>query len=217
MKHFLHMLKLQRNRGEMTAEESSTAHSALYCPPLNAIGTDISVVPAQQTSLSHIVAALTVMGHKVMVGKINNSDSIKFFLHSQWPFSPLSLLLSLLCLQFFESTSLHPLSTRSSSVLCSVTSKHGSTVSPMVCWEAFHLVSPANLDLCNYACLYVSADLDLCVFFCQTEGFFSLHPFVPPGFLPPLSNLSELRQCLTFFWLCQEVIFSCIYLLYFVC
>lgn len=132
-------------------------------------------------------------------------------------FLPLSLLLSLLCLQFFESTSLHPLSTRSSSVLCSVTSKHGSTVSPMVCWEAFHLVSPANLDLCNYACLYVSADLDLCVFFCQTEGFFSLHPFVPPGFLPPLSNLSELRQCLTFFWLCQEVIFSCIYLLYFVC
>lgn len=133
MTHFLHMLKLQRNRGEMTAEESSTAHSALYCPPLNAIGTDISVVPAQQTSLSHIVAALTVMGHKVMVGKINNSDSIKFFLHSQWPFSPLSLLLSLLCLQFFESTSLHPLSTRSSSVSCSVTSKHGSTVSPMVC------------------------------------------------------------------------------------
>lgn len=57
-------------------EDYSTAHSALYCPPLKSIGTDVSVVPAQKTSFSHTVAALTVMRHTVMVGKINNFAQI---------------------------------------------------------------------------------------------------------------------------------------------
>ncbi len=55
-----------------------SAHSALYCPPLKSIGTDVSVVTAQKTRLSHTLAALTVMKHKVMVGKINNLAGIFF-------------------------------------------------------------------------------------------------------------------------------------------
>lgn len=44
----------KRRRNET---DSFTAYSALYCPPLKTIGTDVSVVPGQKTSLSHTVAA----------------------------------------------------------------------------------------------------------------------------------------------------------------
>jgi len=47
------MQKLQGKGRETTLKDSSTPHSALYCPPLKTIGTDISEVPAQQQPFTH--------------------------------------------------------------------------------------------------------------------------------------------------------------------
>lgn len=78
-----------KSRRKETVEDSSTTQSALYCPPLKSIGTDVSVVPAQKTSLPHTVAALTVMRHKVMVGKNKQQLNFTNFLPSQCLFIPL--------------------------------------------------------------------------------------------------------------------------------
>lgn len=87
-----------------------------------------------------------------------------------------------------------------SSALCFVTSMHGSTVSPTVCWEAFHPVSPVNLDLCDYVCLCVSTELGLCVCVCLCQNVLDLFSlsFSASRFPSCHSNLSELHQCPTF-------------------
>lgn len=87
--------------------------------------------------LTHIGSCDTQ--HRAIVGKISNLAWI-FFFFFKTNFLLQSMLLSLL--------------------LCAVSPPtRGSTVSPMVCWEAFHPVSPANMGLCDCACLRLSTNL----------------------------------------------------------
>lgn len=74
-----------------------------------------------------------------------------------------------------------------SSAPCFVTSMYGSTVSPIVCWETFHPVSPANLDLQDNVCLCVSDCGRSIVFIFQCLQVCLLSH----------TNLSKLHHCLT--------------------
>lgn len=152
---------------EEDQERRGFFHSALYCPPLKTIGTDVSVVPAQKTSLSHTLAAVTLAKHRAMVGKISNLAWIFFFYYYFWNHFP------------------PPVDAPLPSCLCCVTAN---TWFNSVTYGAPRGISPCLSCqygfVCDCACLRLSANLALACVSVSVKLIYSRHPSAHPGSPP---------------------------------